>query len=83
MTQYLAWVNNGGKLIVFNGDGLGYFAKQLAISSDSTDSLAIIGARSKLETLNLGKLFASPLFSSDYRVKVIADYFNEDNQLYP
>jgi hypothetical protein len=83
ITDYLAWINNGGKLIVLNGDGLGDFAKQLAISSNSYYPFLVNKASGKSVTVELGTLPTSSVFSSDDEVKVIADYINEHNQLVP
>lgn len=83
ISEYLAWVNNGGKLIVLNGDGLGNFAKQLSINSNSNEPLSVNEAVSKSATVDLGTLDVTSLFSTDDQVKVAANYINENNQSVP
>lgn len=83
INSYLNWVENGGHLIVLNGDGLGEFAKILSINSNSDESIIANSAVSKSGTVELGTLPVSSLFSSDEQVKVIANYANENNQSVP
>jgi hypothetical protein len=79
ITQYLEWINKGGKLIVLNGDGLGDFARILSISSNSTDLNFVNNANSSSATFDLGSFTAISLFSSDDQVKIVANYTSENN----
>ena len=81
--SYLNWVENGGHLIVLNGDGLGDFAKILSINSTSNEPIIADSAVSQSSTVEFGALPVSSLFSSDKQVKVIANYANENSQSAP
>jgi hypothetical protein len=81
--SYLNWVENGGRLIVLNGDGLGDFAKILSINSNSDEPLIANSAVGQSSTVELGTLPVSSLFSSDEQVKGIANYTNENDQSVP
>jgi hypothetical protein len=83
ITQYLEWINNGGKLIVLNGDGLGDFARMLSISSNSPEITFVNNANSNSTTSDLGIFSANSLFSSDDRVKIVANYGSENNNSMP
>jgi hypothetical protein len=74
INAYLAWVNNGGTLIVLNGDGLGDFAKQLSINSISNENFTVNQAIGKSGTVEVGTLSTNSSFSGDSEVKVAANY---------
>jgi hypothetical protein len=83
VNQYLDWVNNGGKLIVLNGDGLGFFAKILSISSKLNGTAFVNKAGNDSSIVTIGNMSVSSLFSRDNAVKEVADYVDGNNQSVP
>ena len=83
VNQYLDWVNNGGNLIVLNGDGLGSFAKILSISSKPNGTVLINKASNGLSIASIGNISVSSLFTRDNAVNVVANYSDESNQSVP
>jgi hypothetical protein len=80
---YLAWVNNGGTLIVFNGDGSGDFAKQLSISNISSEPLLVNKVIGGSGTVEVDALTNFSLSSGDRQVKIIANYLGKNNSIVP
>lgn len=83
VNQSLAWVNNGGSLIVLNSDGLGAFAKNLSITSLRNSTILTKEITNNNSRVQLVGVNASEFYSRDKDVNVIANYANTTDQLSP
>lgn len=83
ISEYLAWVNNGGHLIILNGDGLGDFAKVLSLYSNSDILILANRLSSQTEAIRLAPLSVPSLLSTDSQVSVLASYDSQNNQSVP
>lgn len=82
ISNYLRWVENGGSLIVLNGDGIGVFSDILSIHS-KTGSFRAIGVKGVLGDVLLDELYISPLYSTDLQVKSDTHYLSQNGALSP
>ena len=83
ISDYLAWVEKGGSLIILNGNGFGDFAKTLSINANPNKLVSVNRIVGESGEIELEAVTTPSLSSNDSEVKVTANYVGQNNQSAP